>query len=104
VSGAHHDRSSRHARARDHYSAATEGLLVTPAQQPGCTPGLQAALSAHVARLGARLREAKKFLSAWLPGNAARVRFPGVRRRIPRGDFAASRASAGWLARARAGR
>jgi hypothetical protein len=55
------------------------GVFVTPAQQPCCALGLQAALFAHLARLGARLREAKKVLSAWLPGNAARVRFPGAR-------------------------
>jgi hypothetical protein len=56
-------------------------VFATPAQQPGCAPGLQAALFAHLARLGARLREAKNAASAWLPGNTARVRFPGARRR-----------------------
>jgi hypothetical protein len=62
-------------------------VFATPAQQPGCAPGLQAALFVHLARLGARLQEAKKGVSAWLPGNAARVRFPRARLRGGRGGW-----------------
>jgi hypothetical protein len=91
-----------------------KGVFATPAQQPGCAPGLQAALFAHLARLGARLREAKKVLSAWLPGNTARVRFPGARlravhagrfRRLPRVGGVAGAGSRGKvkLPRAREG-
>jgi hypothetical protein len=54
-------------------------VFATPAQQPGCAPGLQVALFAHLARLGARPREAKQGVSAWLLGNATRVRFLGAR-------------------------
>jgi hypothetical protein len=91
-----------------------KAVFATPAQQPGCAPGLQAALFAHLARLGARPREAKKVLSAWLPGNAARVRFPGARlraahagrfHRLPRVDGVAGAGSRGKvkLPRAREG-
>jgi hypothetical protein len=76
----------------------TQGVFVTPAQQPGCAPGLQAALFAHLARLGARLREAKKVLSAWLPGNAARVRFPGARLRAVHAGRFHRLPHVGWVA------
>ena len=39
-----------------HYS---KGVFATPAQQPGCAPGLHVALFARLAHVGARLREAK---------------------------------------------
>jgi hypothetical protein len=54
-------------------------VFATPTQQPDCAPRLQVALFAHLARLGARLREAKKSTSAWLPGDVARVHFLGAR-------------------------
>lgn len=57
------------------------GVFATPAQQPGCAPGLQVALFARVAHVAAWLSAAKKDPCVWLPGYASRVHFLGAQLR-----------------------
>jgi hypothetical protein len=59
----------------------TTGVFAGLALQPGCTPGMQAAAFATLARARAYPPAAKSSASAWPRGNGREDRFPGARLR-----------------------